>query len=141
VRHKGCISQVNIKRDKAILSLYRQAMNIVEWPTDCMKICEIAANLPAPEFFISEETALVYIRDRYINNKNHRFNSPYRQRLYDALYQRFVSLREVPSNSNKDILSLVLEALQSQAPCIGITPQWIYYVITRQRKQRHSRHA
>lgn len=134
MRHKGSVSQVNIERDRLVPALFRKAKGLVQWPTRMMAICEYVALMPAPEFFISSDTAVVYIRRRYCQNIQKPFQSRYKQMLYDALYERFVELMETPG-MKLSIPAAVLRALESPAPCCGLSPWQIYSIMLRHNKQ------
>ena len=133
-RYKGAVSQINQERDKMVHTLYKKAKGMVQWPTRIATICELVAMLPTPKFFISFDTAVVYIRRRYYYGTHISFLSKHKQLLYDALYARFKELRDNISYKNKSLPGLVLMALESQAPCIGISPYLIYEIILNHKK-------
>lgn len=134
-RHKGAVSQINLERDKMVHALFKKAKNMVQWPTRIATICELVAMMPVPKFFISFETAVVYIRRRYYYNTQITFEAQHKQLLYDALYARFIELRDNQSYKNVSLPGLVLKALESQAPCVGISPCVIYEIVLNYRKQ------
>ena len=141
MRHKGSVSQINLERDKMIHVLFKKAKSLVQWPTNLMHICEVVAALPAPVFYISSDTAIVYIRRRYYYNDQSPLQSKHKQLLYDALFDKFIELKNNPENRNRSIPGLVMMALKSPAPCIGITPRVIYEIILKHKKlTRHSKH-
>ncbi len=117
--------------------LFVKAKRIAEWPTDTKKLCKIVANFEVNEFFVSEEIAARYIRSRiYLNRKIH-FKNPYKQKLYEALYERVMDLWTLEKNKDKLIPEMVALAQNTKAPCIGITPRNIYMIlITRKRLRK-----
>ena len=133
MRHKGSISQVNIERDRMVPVLFRKAKSLVAWPTKMSVICELVANMPVTEFFISSDTAIVYVRNRYGGKEVRPFQSQYKQLLYDTLYDRFLELME-KNRKRKSIPYVVQLALASSAPCLGISPYQVYQIMLRHKK-------
>ena len=134
MRHKGSVSQINLDREKIIPALYRKAKAVASWPTNVMKLCEIAAGLPVTKFYISFDSALYYVRSRFYYKKNKKFTDPFRQKLYDAFYDRFLELKESPAHKEKKIPDVVLLALLSPAPTCGLSPLRIYYILLKNKK-------
>ena len=138
MRHKGSISQVNIERDRMVPHLFRKAKSLVAWPTKMSVICELVAAMPVPEYFISSDTAIDYIRRRYGGKEVRMFQSQYKQLLYDALYDRFLELMEI-YRGKRSIPYIVQLALASPAPCPGLSPWQIYAIMLRHKKQFQKR--
>lgn len=136
MRHKGSISHVNQERDKIIPLLYRRAINLVQWPADTMTICEKAASLPVDEFYISNDAAVDYVRHRYYRGEQKKFRSTYKQKLYDALYDKFMEAASRPENINKSLPEVVTNILSTAAPCSGLTPLQFYYSYLKFKKKR-----
>jgi len=139
MRHKGSISQVNIERDKLVPVLFRKAKGMVQWPTCMTAICQLVASMPVPEFFISSDTAIVYVRRRYYNNVCQQYRNKYKQLLFDALYDRFLELMNSSRMKKKSIPGIVLTALSSPAPCCGLSPLQVYSIMLRYNKQVKSK--
>lgn len=136
MRHKGSISHINLERDKIVPQLYRQAIKLVQWPADTMTVCTKAASLPVNEFYISNDAAVEYVRNRFYRNKLKQFRSTYKQKLYDALYEKFIQVVNLPENSNKPIPEIVTIVLASKAPCSGLTPLQLYYTMLKHKKRK-----
>ena len=136
MRHKGSVSQVNIERNRIIPYLYRKAKTLASWPTDTKSLCRIAASLPVPQFYISDEAAVYYIRNRLYHGKEKKFSNIYKQKLYRALYDKFLELMESEHYSNLSISELARKALTYPAPCSGLTPTTLYTVILDYMKRR-----
>lgn len=137
MRRKGSISQVNNERDKMVPVLFKKAKRLVAWPTKMSVICELVATMPVPEFFISSDTAIDYIRRRHGGKEVRQFQSQYKQLLFDALYDRFLELMR--KNRKKSIPYIVDLALASSAPCLGLSPWKVYYIMLRHMKQFHKK--
>ena len=136
MRHKGSISQINIERNKVVLELFQRAKNLVKWPSNITTICETAAKLPVDKFYISTDAAVVYVRQRYYNNKIKIFNSPYKQQLYEVMYKNFLKVVESPENKNRSLPELVIKVLAMPAPCLGLAPFQFYMAVLRQQKKK-----
>lgn len=136
MRHKGSISHTNLERDEIVPLLYRKATELVEWPADTMKICEKAATLPVKKFYISHDAAVEYVRHRYYHGVRKEFRSPYKQQLYDSLYDVFIRLVNNPVYSNRILPDLVSIAIHSPAPCSGLAPFQFYCIMLRYKKKR-----
>jgi len=134
MRHKGSISQVNIQRDKEILSIFRQAKRQASWPTNIWRLCEIAADLPATEYYISDEMAIRYASNRLKKGRKCKFSNKYKQRLYESLYDKILELRQLDKYKKKSLTAVVNAALSMKAPCIGLTPRKIYLLLLRHKK-------
>ncbi len=136
MRHKGSVSQVNKKRNETLLHLFSKAKRMVSWPTNMCKICETIADMPVKEFYISDEAATVYVRQRYYHGERKKFRSKQRQRLYDALYSKVLELKRQPKYKEHPINSIVSTALLHPAPCIGLEPMVIYSFLPHKPKRK-----
>lgn len=130
MKHKNSVTQTYIKRDRDVLPmLFRQAVAAATFPTTMRKLCTIAATLPTPFFCISDDAALDYTRKRYLNGIEKKFKSPYKQRLYNAFWEKFCEIKnECPQMS---LQSAVFRALSCPAPCVGLTPWIIQFKVSR----------
>lgn len=139
MRHKGSVSQVNIERDKIALLLYRKAKHIAEWPTKTMRLCEIAATMPVKGYYISEEFATRYVCQRLYHKRVRTFTNPYKQQLYESLYEKVMQLKDTKRYSGASLPTCVIAALASDAPCIGLTPRNIYMLLPGKKRYRMKR--
>ena len=130
MKHKNSVTQTYIKRDCDILpTLFKQARTMAVFPTTMRKICTIAAGLPTPFFCISDDAALDYARKRYLNGLEKHFKSPYKQRLFNAFWDKFLEIKtRCPQMS---LQSAVFSALACPAPCVGLTPWIIQFKVSR----------
>lgn len=127
MKHRGSISQTYLKRDNEVIpELYRRAKAMAEYPTTTMRIFEIAASLPVDMFYIADDAAMSYIRTRIYDKKHPTFLSPYKQKLFDALYELVTEMMAQPYYQNLGLTSTVIIALTKPAPCVGLTPGWMY---------------
>lgn len=124
MRHKGSISQVNLERNKELMRLYNKAQGIAGFPATVMRICQIMANLPAKKFYLSEAYALKYIKDR-MKGKKRIFNHENKRVLYNALWSSFMRVKNKKGNENLSIERLVYITLETPAPTIGLSPEYI----------------
>lgn len=126
MKHKGSISQVYITRDKvAVPTLYRKAKTVAEYPTTFEKLFEIAAELPVPQFYISDDAAIRYIRHRmYRNHKTYHLSS-YKRRLFESLYDTVCDMMKEDKYRRMGLAGTTTVALMRPAPCIGLTPNVI----------------
>lgn len=141
-RHKGSISQINVERDRMAAVLYREAKRIASWPTSTMRLCEIAANMPTKEFYISEEFAVRYVRKRIYAGVAQSFTNKFKQKLYEALFDRVVELRKREKYREASLPAVVQAAIMTPAPCLGLTPRNIYMILPKRvyplrKKKRH----
>lgn len=130
MKHKNNITQTYIRRDREVLpKLFSQALKAATYPTTMRQVSNIAATLPTPFFCIADDAALDYARKRFLNGTVKHFRSPYKQRLYDAFWEKFVAIKkECPALS---LQSAVLRALSCPAPCVGLTPWIIQFKVSR----------
>lgn len=125
MRHKNSISQINIERDKEIVTLYKKAQALAGAPATIDRICQIAANLPASKFYLSDYWAYRYIRDRLAGTTKY-FKDHRKQTLYNALYDSYKRQARKRENADKSIETLVDIALEQPAPFIGLAPVTIH---------------
>ncbi len=102
-----------------------------------MRLCEIAAGLPVEEFYISDEYAVRYTRNRFCYDKTTSFANKYKQQLYEALYEQFLELRQQERYAGRPLAEVVQAALCTPAPCIGMTPRAIYMHIPHRKYPRN----
>ena len=125
MKHKGSISQAYLERDRRIIpDLVRQAKRIAEYPTNLEKIFKIAATLPVKMYYIADDSAIDYVRRRQCGRHRH-FNNPYKQQLYNALYEEVKTLLQHSKYQNLSLRDTVIIALSHPAPCIGLAPTGI----------------
>ncbi len=136
MRHIGSVSQVNKKRNEALLSLFAKAKYKVSYPTSMTKICRVIADMPVGEFFISDEAATVYACQRYYHGEQKLFRSPRRQLLYEAFYKELLKLKAQAHHTDTPISALVTIALMMPAPCIGLEPSAIYMILPHKRHKK-----
>ncbi len=129
MKHKNSVTQVNIERDREIVTLYNRAKAIAGSPTTTHRICQIAANLPASQFYISDYWALRYIKDR-CKGKRRRFRNRRKQTLYNALYDTYRNLSRRHEYVSLPMESVVDIALSQPAPFIGISPDTIHRLLS-----------
>ena len=136
MKHKGSISQVYLRRDRvAIPDVFRRARSLVEYPTTTIRICQLAANLPVNQFYISDDAALMYVYNRTIRGRETKFVNPYKQKLFDALWKIIEQMMQQEQYKKQGIATTTILALQRPAPCIGLTPDVIYQIYLKHRKQ------
>lgn len=128
MRHQGAISQVNIEREKEIMSLYRQAKAIAGFPATIDRICHIMANLPCSKYYVSDYWALRYVEDRQ-KGKIRRFRSRKKHVLYSALYATVQQLAKSAQYRGSSLETIVDAALEKPAPIIGLSPSFIKNVL------------
>jgi len=135
MKHKNSISQTYIKRDKeAIPKLFRRAKEIAEYPTTTKRLFEIVADLPTQQFYVADDAAMSYIRKRVMHGEHKKFRNPYKQRLFDALYEEVISMLKEEKYKAMGLKNTVICALSRPAPCIGLTPFVIFRLYVRNRK-------
>ena len=136
MKHKRSVSQAYIERDRRVLpELIRQAKHQATYPTTMNVLYKIAAELPTDKFYISDDAALAYIRKRYFHKVVPRFISPFKQRLFEALYDEVTAMMACKKYREMGWKNATILALQRPAPCVGLTP---YIIGLRYRKlHRH----
>lgn len=137
-RHKGSISHTNLQRDKVILDLFRKAKSLVSWPSDTMSICEKAATLPVDRYYISQDSAISYVRQRCYHDKEKKFRSPYKQKLYESLYDAVLDAILKSENHYRPLPDIVINILQTPSPCLGLAPFQIYLAVLRLKKKQQN---
>ena len=136
MKHKGSISQAYLERDRRIIpDLVRQAKNIVSYPTDLNTIFKVAATLPVRMFYIADDPAIDYVRCRR-DGRQKQFSNPYKQQLYDALYNEVEKMLEQSKYREMSLRDVVIIAMTNTAPCIGLAPTGIRKIYTRLKATR-----
>lgn len=139
MKHKESVSQTYIERDRIVLpDLIRRAKHIATYPTTMKKLYHIAAELPTDKFYISDDAAYDYIRKRLFHHITPTFISPFKQRLFEALYEEVTKMLQYEKYQQMGWKSTTILALGRPAPCVGLTP---YIIGLRLRKlHRHNNH-
>lgn len=128
------ITQVYIERDRDVLpKLVRQAMLSSSYPIRMPDVYMMAADLPVDKFYIGDYAACDYMRKRFLHKKTPKFVNPYKNRLFDALYEEVIRMMRCEKYKGMGLKNITLLALDHQAPCVGLTPTVIG---TRYRKVR-----
>ena len=137
MKHNGSISQTYRKRDRmAVLEVYRRAKAVAQYPTTTKKLFEIAANLPVSQFYISDDSALLYVRNRMFRDIKPSFMSPYKQKLFEALYDLVSTMMQDEKYASQGLASTTIIALSRPAPCIGLTPTVIFQKYLKAQQQK-----
>lgn len=134
MKHKKSVSVAYIERDSRMIpELVRRAKRIAPYPTSMKNIYHIAAELPTDKFYIGDDAACDYIRKR-IQNITPKFLSPYKQKLFEALYEEVTYMMKSEKYQKMGLKSTTLLALARPAPCVGLTPYILGLISCRQRK-------
>lgn len=137
MKHKESVTQVYIRRDTVVLPyLIRQAKLLATCPVSAKKVYQIAAELPVDRFYIGDDAACNYIRKRIYYGETPQFISPYKQKLFDALYDEVMKMRDTERYGEMSLKDVTILALSHKAPCVGLTP-YIIGVRERRQKRRH----
>lgn len=131
MKHKGSISQVYIERDRRIIpDLIRRAKYIVSYPTNRKKIFQAAASLPVKNHYISDESAIDYVRSR-MRGKHYHFANSHKEQLYNSLYDEVIKMMQDARYKETKLNDIILIALTHPAPCVGLTPMGMYKIYIR----------
>lgn len=123
MKHKGAISQVYLKRDREVVPmLFKKAKQIASYPTTQEQLFRIAAEIPVDQYYLSDDTAVLYIRNRIFRGINKIHGSAYKQRLFESLYEAVCELRKDVRYKSKGLDYITMLALQRPAPCVGLSP-------------------
>lgn len=137
MKHKKSISQTYIDRNRKVLpELVRRAKHIATYPTTMKQLCHIAAELPTDRFYISDDAAYEYIRQRVLKNKKQKFRHVFRQQLFDALYEQVLKLKRMEKYKDMDWKNVTILALAQPAPCVGLTPYIIHKILWKRRNNK-----
>lgn len=137
MKHKKSISQTYLRRDKVeIPRLFVRAKEIAEYPTTTKKLFEIAAELPTDQFYIADDAAMAYIRKRILHGIRTKYTNPYKQRLFDALYEEVSRMMKEDKYRKMGLKSTVICALSRPAPCVGLTPFVVFRTYCRFRAKK-----
>lgn len=142
MKHKDAISQTYLERDRrALPELIRRAKNMCSWPTTMNKLYEIAAELPTDKFYICDVAACRYVSKRILHKKKKNFSNPFKQRLFEALYDEVEEMMKKEKYKKLGYITTTIMALGHPAPCIGLTPYVIGVILRRTQKyNKHKRH-
>ena len=138
MKHKGAISQVYRKRDEVIVpQLFMKAKQLSSYPTTMERLFKIAAEIPVDQYYLSDDTAVLYIRNRIFRGINKIHSSPYKQRLFESLYQIVCELRSEERYKTRGLDYITMLALQRPAPCIGLSPAVMLQKYLQHRNRKH----
>lgn len=131
MKHKGAVSQTYIERDYHVLpDLLRRAKHIATYPTTSKELLKIAADLPTEKFYITDDAAFIYIYKRHLHGIHPHFSSPYKKKLFDALYEEVLKMMKSEKYSNMTLKHITLLALSHPAPCVGLRPRAIEQIVS-----------
>lgn len=131
------ITPIYVERDMVVLPrLVRQAMLVSSYPIRMPDIYLMAAELPVDKFYIGDYAACEYMRKRFLHKKIPKFVSPYKKRLFDALYDEVIRMMHMEKYKGMGLKNLTLLALDHKAPCVGLTPTIIGRRFSKVRKRR-----
>ena len=124
MKHKNSITQAYRSRNSNIIPrLFSKAKKLAEYPTTTKRLFEIAADLPVDRFYISDDAALEYMRNRYYRGIAKKFKNPYKSKLFEAFYETFCEMMKEERYSGEKISTVAILALSRPAPCIGMAPR------------------
>lgn len=130
MKYKGSISQSYLERDKRIIpDLVRRAKYVVGYPTNLIKIFEVAATLPVKAHYISDDSAIVYVRKR-MQGQRHHFVNRYKEQLYESLFTEVRDMQQDGKYASMSLNDTVVIALTRPAPCVGLAPTGIRKIYT-----------
>lgn len=137
MKHKNSVSQIYIERNrKALPAIIRRAKHLATYPTTMKKIYHIAAELPTDRFYISDDAAYDYIRKRLLHNMKPKFVNPFKQRLFESLYEEVTQMMEMEKYQKMGWRNTTILALSKPAPCIGIPPETIKNIVSITRRKK-----
>ena len=135
-RHKASVSQIYIERDKKVLpDLIRHAKHLATYPTTMNALYQIAADLPTKRFYVGDDAAIWYMRRRLFYKKTPKFINPYKQRLFEALYEEVMKMMNSEKYSTMGWKNTTILALSHPAPCVGLTP-FVIGILFREHKRQ-----
>lgn len=139
MKHKGSISQAFLRRDTIIIpDIYRRAKSLATYPTTTENLFKIAADLSVDKYYISDDAALRYVRRRYYKGERKKFLSPFKEKLFNALYEKVLRMMEEEKYREQGLATTIILALNTPAPCIGLSPLELYGLYKRGRRS-HSK--
>lgn len=130
MKKDGSKSDFCIRRNKEILRIYlllRKEL-IKYGMLSNMDICHLIARMPARRFFLSFDAARAAIYDiPQINRTNFAFS--YRRTLLCCFRTRYFALKNKYQGLDVSKKEIIWEALESPAPCLGISPARIRSIL------------
>lgn len=127
MKHKGSVSHTYRRRDAVVIPfLFRKAKAIADYPTNTHKLFKIASELPVDRYYISDDAALRYIRNRYYKGKQAKFRSRYKEQIFESLYDLVSDMMKEEKYKTAGLATTTIMALSRPAPCVGLTPNEIY---------------
>ena len=138
-RHKASVSQIYIERDRKVLpNLIRRAKHHATYPTTMNALYKIAAELPTERFYIGDDAAIWYMRRRLFYDETPKFINPYKQRLFEALYDKVTQMMKSEKYREIGWRNTTLLALLYPAPCVGLTPYVIGTIYREPKRQKRN---
>ena len=114
-------------RDEAIWRLYSSMRATGEY-TCLTDICRVIADMPMPLHYISYRMARQMYNNRYYRHINSGRIWPQKKRLYESFIQHCERCRQ----KSNDERIIIMEALLSPAPCMGLSTSMIRRILVRQ---------
>lgn len=113
-------------RDEAIQRLYVTMRRTGDYA--CLSdICEHIAEMPMPLHYISYRMARQAFNNHFHRGRQATRMWPQKRRMYDSFIQR---CREL-ATPGRDEREVIMEALLSPAPCVGLSPSMIRRILVR----------
>lgn len=119
--------------------LFRRAKTLAEYPTTSKKLFKIAAELPVDRYYISDDAALRYVRGRYYKGHKKKFSSIYKKRLFESLYDQVCEMMKEKKYRDQGLATTTILALLRPAPCIGVTPYYMYMAYKGHKGQKQNK--
>lgn len=140
MKHNGSVSQIYVERDRKILpDLIRRAKHLATYPVNMNTLYRIAADLPTDKFYISDDAAYSYMRKRIFRGIEPKFTSPYKQKLFESLYEEVMKMLDTEKYRQLGWKTTTMLALAHPAPCVGLTPYMIGETILRRQRNKHKK--
>lgn len=120
-RIKKGTSQFTKERNEYITALWKKLKKEAVYPVLARELAYKMAVIPVDRYFISEERAFWLISHKCKGMKN-----KYKDVLYKSFLDLYNDLRLTDKYKNEPQYKVIAEALSRPAPCLGLSPEYIY---------------
>ncbi len=120
MKKKNSVSEFSDQRNRTLLQNFRKAL-AEQSRASMTKAFKLAADAPAPRFWVSDTRAAVVIAKMIAGENPTESMNPEKKEMYEELFRRFLELRKV--RPDESIGSLVFEVVNQAAPRSYISPK------------------
>ncbi len=133
MKHKNSVSDFTSERNEFLLNRFREEL-ARQSQISLEKAFKVAADAPAPRFWVSEARAAAVIGHMVRGKDVTASMFGEKRRMYEEIYRRFSMLRRERAGST--IAELVFEVVNQEAPCSYLSEDRARVVVYAEKRRR-----